>query len=117
MTEPNDLLDVIARYREDAVRLTRLGQTSQAALITTIMDEVAEAMRDYLDWLSEDEAMLQSGMSRNSLRARFGEWATASPPMARFEGAGRRARRLYRRCIVPRRANRLGAYLEGKAAS
>lgn len=112
-----DLTDVLDEIRTDAFRLKRTGNAGQADYLERIASEVAEVMRDFLDWLTEDEAMLQSGMARTTLRARFGEWASCAPPMAKFEGTGRRARRLYRRCVVPRKANKVAAYLAGLKAS
>ncbi len=62
-------------------------------------DEVAEAAHEYLTWLSETDAMLQSGRSREWLRSRFPEWERAGH--ARSAGRGVRQ---YRAMIVPRRA-------------
>jgi len=98
-----ELEDVLAELREDAEVLRRNGHTAQAISIEHACTRVAVAMRDYLDWLTEDEAMLKSGYTLGKLRKRFPEWAALTPAMARLKGEGRRAKRLYRRCIVPQR--------------
>ena len=70
----NALESVLEEAREDAVKLRLHGHTAQAASIEHVVARITDAMGDYLDWLTEDEAALQSGRSVNWLRGRFAEW-------------------------------------------
>lgn len=115
ITQATALESVLEEAREDAVKLRLHGHTAQAASIEHVVARITEVMGDYLDWLTEDEAALQSGRSVNWLRGRFAEWESTG--MAQWEGVGRRVRRRYRRVIVPRRPNLLLAYQEGRTAS
>lgn len=94
-----DLGQVLADWREQASILRRRGHPREAKHIEQLCDDVKYAAGTYLDWLTEDEAMLRSGRSRTYLRARFPEWQ--SEHMALAEGRRRR----YRACVIPRRAD------------
>lgn len=99
MSSTRDLQQVITDWRGDAAVLRRAGHTADAALREKMADEVAEAAHEYLTWLSETDAMLQSGRSREWLRSRFPEWERAGHAKAASRGV-----RQYRAMIVPRRA-------------
>lgn len=94
-----DLAQVLTDWSGQGAVLRARGHGREADHIEQLVGEVKAAAAPYLDWLSEDEAMLRSGRSRGYLRTRYPEWA--SEDMARLDGR----RRKYRRCIVPRRAN------------
>jgi hypothetical protein len=109
------LEQVLADHRGRAAVLRHAGHPVQADSIEEVCSDVAESMRDYLDWLTEEEAKLASGWGENRLRRAFPAWQAAG--MAEFRGEGRQARRHYRRCIVPRRPNLIRAYAEGKRSA
>ncbi len=106
------LEDVLADYRGQAQVLRHRGHRAEADTIEEFADAVAKSARDYIDWLTEDEAALASGKSVLWFRHRFREWEDGG--LARRDGEGRRARRLYRRLIVPRRPNITSAYQMGR---
>lgn len=108
----SSLEQVLTDARGDAQLLRAHGHGAQADSLERLCDAVQETMHDYLDWLTEDEALLHSGRQPGYLRSRFAEWESLG--MAKREGKGRRYRRLYRRCIVPRRANTMAAYEAGR---
>lgn len=62
------LEQVLADCRGEAAVLRANGHGAQAASMDAVCDRVREAMRDYLDWLSEDEARLMSGRTRTDDR-------------------------------------------------
>lgn len=95
----SDLSEIVSVWREQASVLRARGHTREARTIDALLDEVSRSARAYLNWLSEQEAMLRSGRSVGYFRARFAEWAQEGN--ARQDGR----RRLYRECIVPRRAD------------
>lgn len=109
------LADVLSEATNDAAVLRLHGQAAQAATLERFRDAVADAMADYLDWLSEDEATLKCGRGVAYLKHRFADWQAAG--LARTVGTGRRARRLYRRIVIPQRANLEAAYQQGRRAS
>lgn len=91
------------------------GHKAQAESVRSVCDAVAESMRPYLDWLTEAEAQIASGWAVPRLRRLHPTWESIG--MAKTEGEGRKTRRFYRRCIVPKRANAYAAYQEGLKAS
>lgn len=112
---PDQLRDVLADATTQAATLRLHQQGGQAATLDLFRDRVAEIMAPLLDWLSEDEAQLRSGLDVGKLRAKFPGWAEAG--LAKWDGSGRRARRLYCRLIVPSRPNLVAAYEAGRKAS
>lgn len=109
------LEQVLADARGDAALLRHHGHILQADSMERVCVAVADVMRDYLDWLSEDEARSQSGWGIPRLRSHFAEWEAMG--MAKLQGTGRRARRQYRRCIVPQRARELVSYEAGRRSA
>lgn len=97
-----ELEQVLADHRGEAAVLRHQGHPNQAESIEKVCDDVAACMVAFLDWFSEEEAELHSGWGTARLRRWFPIWLEAG--MAKLEGTGRRAKRLYRRCIVPHRA-------------
>jgi hypothetical protein len=110
-----ELEQVLADHRGNAAVLRHEGHPTQADSIERVCDDVAASMRDYLDWLTEDDAQLASAWSVARLRRSFPGWQAVN--MAKLVGEGRRAKRLYRHCIVPRRANEFIDYEAGRRAS
>lgn len=114
MTTADDaraLEQVLADHRGDAAVLRRKGHARDADLIERICDDVGRAAEEYLRWISEEDAQLRSGWSRERLRAHFAEWERQGH--ARRDGK----KRLYRMLIVPRRANTIAAREAGRRAA
>jgi hypothetical protein len=105
------LEDVLADWRGDAAVLRKQGHDAQAARLETMATEAAEAAHPFVTWLSESEAMLQSGRRMPWLRSRYREWER--------EGHARKGPRgrEYRMLIVPRRANVESAAEAGRKAA
>lgn len=106
-----DLSDVVADWRGQAAVLRARGHGREANHIEELCTEVAASAVPFLNFLSEDEAVLRSGRSRTYFRVRFAEWQ--SEDLARLDGRRRR----YRQCIVPRRANLDAARAAGREAA
>jgi len=90
---------VIADWQSNADAADRIGEGVKARLIRTIIREVSDAAADYLVFASETEAILYSAKSKEWLRRQFPIWERQGN--ARWNG---RKLRLYRRCVLPRRA-------------
>ena len=104
------LEQVLADHRGDAQVLRRKGHARDADLVERICDDVTRTAEEYLRWISEEDAQLRSGWSRERLRAHFAEWERQGH--ARRDGR----RRLYRMLIVPQRANTIAAREAGRRA-
>lgn len=104
------LEQVLADAREEAAVLKRAGHPVQAAGLERLCDAVARSAEDYLTWLSEADARLQSGRSVEWLRGQFPRWMDQG--LARTSGK----KREYRALIVPRRANVSAAREAGRRA-
>jgi hypothetical protein len=103
---------VLADKREDAAVLRRLGHAHDADLIEGVCDAVATAAEEYLRWLSEGDATLQSGWSPDRLRRQFPAWERLGHAMY-----DEKRRRIYRQLIVPHRANTVAARERGRRAA
>lgn len=90
---------IIADWRSNADAADRIGEGDKARLIRTIIGEVSDSATDYLTFVSETEAILYSSKSKAWLRSQFPAWERQGN--ARYSG---RKLRLYRRCVLPRRA-------------
>lgn len=93
---------VLADWRATADAMARAGKTDTEDLIRTICNEVEASAEDYLKFLPETEAVLHSGYSKDWLRHRYPQWERLGHAKRREHG---KADRLYRRCILPRRAD------------
>ena len=111
---PDRLADLLGEAMNQAAILRLHGQPGQATTLETFRNQVSEALADWLDWLTEEEAMTRSGKGVTWLRSRFGEWASVG--LGKWSGKGQRAKRVYCRGVVPQRANVDAAYREGRAA-
>lgn len=106
-----DLQQVLTDWRGDAAVLRRAGHVADADLREKMADQVSAAAASYLNWLSETEAMLRSGKSRDWLRGRFSGWEAEGH--ARMTGRERQ----YRELIVPRRPALTTAHEAGRDAA
>lgn len=96
------LEQAITDERGDAAVLRRRGHGKEADLIERLCDRFAAAAEDYITFISEADAQLRSGNSKDWFRNRFVAWEREG--LARWNPHGRRQRQ-YRRCIVPQRTN------------
>jgi hypothetical protein len=92
-----DLSTVLADAFAEARTLEQNRAAFSVDRVREILGGVAAAAEDYLKFISEDDARLQSGKSVAWLRARFNEWAE----LGHAEVRGRR--RYYRAIVIPRR--------------
>lgn len=106
---PPPLEQLLADFRGEAQVLRSHGHKAQAETLERVCAAVAETMDAYLDWLTEDQAKTRSGRSVEFLRSRFPAWETAG--LAKWTES-RPCRRLYRRLIIPLRANAEAARAE-----
>lgn len=104
------LESVIADARGELPILRKRGQGAMADAIAEYMDRVQSAAEDFLRFISEDDARLQSGKTAAWLRARFPEWRQSGN--AELRGRAR----YYRALVVPRRLDLDAARAAGKAA-
>jgi hypothetical protein len=111
MTTTRDLQQVIADWRGDAAVLRRAGHALEADLRERMAAEVSEAAEEWLLWLSETDASIRSGRSRDWLRARFADWQRDGHAELR----GRE--RVYRACVIPRRSKVTSARAAGIEAA
>lgn len=102
---------VLADTREDAEVLRRRGHVHDAELMTKICDQFAAALEDYLTWLKEPKARVQSGHATAWLRARFAQWESQGHARLR-DGV-----REYRAIILPRRSHPELDYAAGERAA
>lgn len=106
-----DLATVIADWRGEAAVLRRRGENKTAVLLEQCAEEAAVAAESYLLWLSETDAILRTGRTRDWLRSRYEAWAA--------EGHARRTGRdrQYRAVMLPRRAAVIEAREAGRQAA
>ena len=102
MTDVRTLETVLADYRSDADALERTQSASTAKLIRQMCDDVEKAAEDFIVFLGETEAILWSGYAKPWLRSRFPAWERLGHAKLRDHG---KRDRMYRRCILPRRAD------------
>lgn len=107
-----DLDQVLADMRGEAAVLRRAGHREQADAYERFAALVADATEDYRTFLTEPQAALRSGKSRDWLRARFAGWLADGNAR---EGH-RRGEREYRQVVIPRRANLEAAREAGRRA-
>lgn len=93
---------VIADNRGELAVLRKHGQRELAEAIERVLEEVAEASAPFTVWLSEGEAQLRSGKSRQWLRVRFAAWERQG--LARWN-PHRPTERQYLSCVIPQDRN------------
>lgn len=92
-----ELAAILGTMDEDAAAYARNGDTAKAEAIRARANEIRQAARDFITWLTEDEAMLRSGESRQRVKSLALRYVAAGH--AKIVG-----RRFHlRACIVPRR--------------
>ena len=104
---------VIADTRERANALRIEGHPVQAASVDRAVTEITHCLSEYLDILTESEAMLYTGRKADYLRARFAAWEARGLAMWDERGRGRR----YRRCALEHRGNADAARAAGMRAA
>lgn len=97
------LEQVLADARGELPILRKHGAGQVADAIETLCDQVSRAAEAYLTWLSEPEAAIVSGKSRDWLRHRFARWERDGH--ARIAPNNKRQRQ-YRLVILPKRYDR-----------
>jgi len=106
-----DLSTLIADWRGEAAVLRRRGDNRTALVLEQCAEETVIAAESYLLWLSETDAMLRTGRTREWLRARYEGWA--SEGHAKKTGGDRQ----YRAVMLPRRAAVVEAREAGRQAA
>jgi hypothetical protein len=104
------LEETLAHWTDLSLALHETGHTRDAELIKRFCAEVASATEEYRRWLSEPEAILRSGRTRNWLRFQFTSWEAAGH--ARRDGKQRH----YRMIVVPTRGAAQKPFEEGQRA-
>ena len=104
------LTDVLADAKSDADRLQRLGFEREANLLRTFTRRVEQSSHAWLNFLSEIDAGLFSGVAPRVLRRRFSAWE------ARGFAYRQGRTRFYCEAILPRRADLRAAHDAGRAA-
>lgn len=104
---PKQLEQTLADWRGQAAVLRHNGHSQQAETIERVCDSVKDAATDYLEWMSETAASLQSGRAAAWLRQRFPLWEAQGH--ARHRGRHRE----YRKIVVPQRFELAAAKAEG----
>lgn len=105
------LTDVLADAKSDADRLHRLGFEREATMLHKFAQRVERASLPWLNFLSEMDAALFSGVRPRVLRRRFQEWESRG--FAYRHGRSR----FYCEAILPRRADLRAARAAGRAAA
>lgn len=105
------LTDVLADAKSDADRLQRLGYDRDANLLRTFIKRVELSAHAWLNFMSEIDAALFSGVRPRVLRRRFAAWE------ARGFAFRQGRTRFYCEAILPRRADLRAAHDAGRAAA
>jgi len=106
-----DAIEVLGDERGQAAVLRANGHDHDAKIIERICDRFAEAAHEYLNFLSEPEAMLRTGKSERQMRRLYAE----------LEARGHAKRigstRYYREGMLEPRANLSAAREAGRRAA
>lgn len=105
------LRQVLADARGEAAVLRRRGQGAMADALEDLAAAVQRAAEPFLVELSETDARLFSGMSRDWLRRQFP--ALAERGLARLHAG----ERYYLECALPKRTDRVAAREAGRQAA
>lgn len=107
-----DLATVIADIREDATVLERAGHRDQAKYLEEqVCGRVEAVARDFMRWLSLNDARLKSGLTTRTLNRRFAELQDCG--LARYNARGERE---FLACAVPPRPQAEEARERGRRA-
>lgn len=104
------LRQIIADLREEANALSRARHSEEAIYRRELAKRLADAGEDMWTFLSEEDAMIKSGLESRTLRFRFRYLKECK--LARY---GKNGRREYLAIAVPQRADTAAAYEAGKA--
>lgn len=105
------LEEVLSNLLGEAAVADRLGHHRDADLLRRVVTEVkGSSAEEYLNWLSEKEAVLRSNRTVAWLRKRFPEWERQQ--LARMNGRHRQ----YRQVAIPPAANLDAARADGRRA-
>ena len=102
---------LLVDWREDAQVLRNRGLDREADMMDRMAEECAIAAHEYIQFISEDDAMLRSDRSKEWLRARFRAWERRGHAFR--EGR----KRYYRMLIVPCRMADAEAFEAGRKAA
>ena len=103
--------DLIERWEADIVSFRRNDSDKEADGIERKLREITEAFHEYLTWISEPDAELRSGHTKEWLRDRFKPWQRSGH--ARKQGRVR----WYRMVVVPQRERMREEYEAGLRAA
>jgi hypothetical protein len=106
-----DAVQVLADERGQAAVLRHNGHEHDAKLIERICDRLAAAIDEYVNFMSEPEAMLRTGKSERQLRRLYAELE----PRGHAKKIG--AMRYYREVMLEPRANLSAAREAGRRAA
>lgn len=68
------VLQVVDRYRSDAIVLKRNGHTGEAEIVERFADDVMQAVEPLVRFISEADARMRSGWTQRTLRKKFAVW-------------------------------------------
>jgi hypothetical protein len=103
------LRQIIADLREEADALARARHPEASIYRRELAKRLADAGEDSWTYLSEDDAMIKSGLAARTLRSRFRYLKECG--LARY---GKNGRREYLAIAVPQRADTAAAYEAGR---
>jgi hypothetical protein len=106
-----DAIEVLGDERGQAAVLRANGHDHDAKIIERICDRFAEAAHEYLNFMSEPEAMLRTGKSERQLRRLYAELE----PRGHAKRIG--STRYYREVMLEPRANLSAAREAGRRAA
>ena len=106
-----DAIEVLADERGQAAVLRANGHEHDAKIIERVCDRFKEAAHEYLNFMSEPEAMLRTGKSERQLRRLYAELE----PRGHAKKIG--ATRYYREVMLEPRANLSAAREAGRRAA
>ena len=106
-----DAIEVLGDERGQAAVLRANGHDHDAKIIERICDRFAEAAHEYLNFLSEGEAMLRTGKNERRLRHLYAELE----PRGHAKRIG--STRYYRECMLEPRPNLSAAREAGRRAA
>lgn len=109
--ETRDLQQVLDDWAHDETVLRRHGQAALADQLARCAESVARAAEEWLTKVTETEAALYSGETPRWLQSRFPAWERRG--MAEKRGRVR----VYRLCVLPRRADLNRAFEAGQQAA
>lgn len=102
---------VLADAFAEADVLDRNGASFAVERVRAMLNDVREAAEGYITWLSEADAAIRRGVSRQTMASYYP--AMERDGNARLNGKERQ----YRQCAIPRRADTEAAAARARAAA